>query len=78
MTTQVERNSLWPNHLPSVQLKKGRTFNRHALPTLNISINIPREELLNQHFLATDDVHTLLYAAQALTLQVVDSILFLQ
>lgn len=42
MTTQVERNSLWPNHLPNVQLKKGRTFNRHALPTLNISINIPR------------------------------------
>ena len=42
MTTKVERNSLWPNHLPSVQLKKGRTFNRHALPTLNISINIPK------------------------------------
>lgn len=51
MTTQVERNSLWPNHLPSVQLKKGRTFNRHALPTLNISINIPRGNYLTSTFL---------------------------
>lgn len=64
---------------PAERTVKERAYLQQARPSNTKYFNqYSQGELLNQHFLATDDVHTLLYAAQALTLQVVDSILFLQ
>ena len=64
---------------PAERTVKERAYLQQARPSNTKYFNqYSQGELLNQNFLATDDVHTLLYAAQALTLQVVDSIVFLQ